>query len=129
MATVGAIIVGAGRGERMGGLDKVFTLLADRPVLTYSLATFEASRLVHYIVLVLHERNLARGQALMQADPARWRKVVAVVAGGERRQDSVRAGLVALPPCDYVIVHDAARPLVTTEIIRRGVETAQVTGA
>jgi 2-C-methyl-D-erythritol 4-phosphate cytidylyltransferase len=129
MATVGAIIVGAGRGERMGGLDKVFTLLADRPILTYSLATFEASRLVHYIVLVLHERHLARGQALLHDEPARWRKVVAVVPGGERRQDSVRAGLAALPPCDYVIVHDAARPLVTTEIIRRGVETAQTTGA
>ena len=111
MATVGAIIVGAGRSERMSGLDKVFALLADRPILTYSLAAFEASRLVHYLVVVLHERNLARGQALVQADPTRWRKVVAVVPGGERRQDSMRAGLAALPPCDYVIVHELCHRL------------------
>lgn len=128
MATVGAIIVGAGRGERMGGVDKVFAPLCGRPILAYSLATFEASRAVHFIVVVLHERNLEQGRALLRDEPGRWRKVVAVVAGGERRQDSMRAGLAALPPCDYVIVHDAARPLVTTDLIRRGIETAAAGG-
>jgi 2-C-methyl-D-erythritol 4-phosphate cytidylyltransferase len=82
---------------------------------------------VQFIVVVLHERNLERGRALVQE--RRWRKVVAVCAGGERRQDSVRAGLGALPPCDLVVVHDAARPLITTDLIRRGVEVATATGA
>ena len=129
MTTVGAIIVGAGRGERMGGQggDKVFAALDGRPLLAYSVATFAASRVVQFIVVVLHERNLERGRALVQE--RRWRKVVAVCAGGERRQDSVRAGLGALPPCDLVVVHDAARPLITTDLIRRGVEVATATGA
>jgi 2-C-methyl-D-erythritol 4-phosphate cytidylyltransferase len=127
MATVGAVIVGAGRGERMGGVDKVFAPLGDRPLLAYSLAAFQASRLVHYIVVVLGEHNLAQGEALIRA--GRWRKVVAVVTGGDRRQDSTRRGIAALPPCDLVAVHDAARPFITTDLIRRGVETAQATGA
>ncbi|HET8626888.1 MAG TPA: 2-C-methyl-D-erythritol 4-phosphate cytidylyltransferase [Thermomicrobiales bacterium] len=127
MATVGAIVVGAGRSERMSGADKVFASLDGRPLLAYSVAAFAASRAVHFIVVVLHERNLERGRALIAE--GRWRKVVAVVPGGERRQDSVRAGLAALPPCDLVAVHDAARPLVTTDLIRRGVEVAAQTGA
>ena len=127
MTTVGAVIVGAGRGERMGGVDKVFAPLGDRPILSYSTAAFEASRLVHFIVLVLNERNLAQGEALIRA--GRWRKVVAVITGGARRQDSTQRGIAALPPCDLVAVHDAARPFVTTDLIRRGVETALAHGA
>ena len=127
MTTVGAVIVGAGRGERMGGVDKVFAPLGDRPILSYSIAAFEASRLVHSIVLVLNERNLAQGEALIRA--GRWRKVVAVITGGGRRQDSTQRGIAALPPCDLVAVHDAARPFVTTDLIRRGVETALTHGA
>ncbi|MFN8515624.1 MAG: 2-C-methyl-D-erythritol 4-phosphate cytidylyltransferase [Thermomicrobiales bacterium] len=96
MATVGAVIVGAGRGERMGGVDKVFAPLGDRPLLAYSLAAFEASRLVHYIVVVLGDHNLAQGEALIRA--GRWRKVVAVIPGGARRQDSTQLGIAALPP-------------------------------
>lgn len=127
MATVGAIVVGAGRGERMGGQDKVFAPLAGRPLLAYSLAAFVASRAIHFIVVVLREENLARGRALVAE--RRWQKVVGVCAGGARRQDSVCAGLGMLPPCDFVAVHDAARPLVTTELIRRGVEVAVSAGA
>ena len=127
MTTVGAVIVGAGRGERMGGVDKVFAPLGDRPILSYSIAAFEASRFVHFIVLVLNERNLAQGEALIRA--GRWRKVVAVITGGARRQDSTQRGIAALPPCDLVAVHDAARPFVTTDLIRRGVETALAHGA
>lgn len=127
MATVGAVIVGAGRAERMGGLDKVFAPLAGRPLLAYSLTAFEACAAVGAIVIVLHERNLDRGRALVAE--AGWRKVAAIVPGGERRQDSTRAGLAALPPCDFVAVHDAARPLVTTDLIQRGVEVAGVGSA
>jgi 2-C-methyl-D-erythritol 4-phosphate cytidylyltransferase len=127
MATVGAIIVGAGRGERMGGVDKVFAPLGDRPILSYSIAAFQASRLVHFIVVVLNASNVEQGRALVRA--GHWNKVVAVITGGGRRQDSVQAGIAALPGCDLVAVHDAARPFVTTDLIRRGVETATAHGA
>ena len=127
MATVGAIIVGAGRGERMGGVDKVFTPLGERPILAYSIAAFQASRLVHIIVVVLNASNVEQGRDLVRN--GRWNKVVAVITGGARRQDSVQAGIAALPGCDLVAVHDAARPFVTTDLIRRGVETATTHGA
>ncbi len=127
MATVGAIIVGAGRGERMGGVDKVFAPLGGRPILAHSTAAFQASPLIRSIVVVLNERNVEQGRALVRE--GRWDKVVAVITGGARRQDSTRAGIAALPGCDLVAVHDAARPFVTTELIRRGVEAATARGA
>jgi 2-C-methyl-D-erythritol 4-phosphate cytidylyltransferase len=122
MATVGAVIVGAGRASRMNGLDKVFAPLGGRPVLAYSLDAFETSPLVTAIVIVLSETNLAHGRAMVR--DGGWRKVVALVPGGARRQDSTRAGLTALPPCDLVAVHDAARPLVTADLIGRGIKAA-----
>src|SRR5205807_9430986 len=57
------------------------------------------------------------------------RKPVIVRAGGESRQDSVRAGLAALGDCDYVLVHDAARPLVTATLVRRVLAAAMESGA
>src|SRR3989442_6101968 len=54
---------------------------------------------------------------------------VVVKAGGESRQDSVRVGLAALGDCDYVLVHDAARPLATAALVRRVLEAAMESGA
>ncbi|HEY8600991.1 MAG TPA: 2-C-methyl-D-erythritol 4-phosphate cytidylyltransferase [Thermomicrobiales bacterium] len=127
MTTVGAIIVGAGRGERMGGVDKVFAPLGGKPILAYSIAAFQASELIDAIVVVLNERNVEQGRAIIRAGG--WDKVVATITGGARRQDSTRAGIAALPPCEIVAVHDAARPFVTTALIRRGVEAAIAHGA
>ena len=127
MATVGAIIVGAGRGERMGGVDKVFAPLGGQPILAYSIAAFQASELIEAIVVVLNERNVEQGRAIIREGG--WGKVVAVITGGARRQDSTRAGIAALPECDIVAVHDAARPFVTAELIGRGVEAALAHGA
>jgi 2-C-methyl-D-erythritol 4-phosphate cytidylyltransferase len=127
MTTVGAIIVGAGRGERMGGIDKVFAPLGGKPILAYSIAAFQASELIDAIVVVLNERNVEQGRAIIRAGG--WHKVVAIITGGARRQDSTRAGIAALPPCEIVAVHDAARPFVTTALIQRGVEAAIAHGA
>jgi 2-C-methyl-D-erythritol 4-phosphate cytidylyltransferase len=127
MGTIGAIIVGAGRGERMGGVDKVFVPLGGRPLLAYSLDAFQASPPIERIVLVLGAANLAAGRTLVAG--GRWGKVGAIVVGGARRQDSVRAGLAALDGCDLVAVHDAARPFLTTDLIARGVAAAREHGA
>lgn len=127
MGTVGAIIVGAGRGERMGGVDKVFVPLGGRPLLTYSLDAFQASPLIDQIVLVLGPANIALGRALVAAGG--WDKVGAIILGGARRQDSVRAGVAALDDCELVAVHDAARPFLTADLIARGVAAARTHGA
>jgi 2-C-methyl-D-erythritol 4-phosphate cytidylyltransferase len=125
--TVGAVIVAAGSGTRMAGADKLFTEIAGRPLLTHAITAFEVSSAIDRIVLVLSESNLERGRELVKRHA--FAKVAAVIPGGTRRQDSVRAGLEALGGCDYVAVHDGARPLVTPDIINRGIDAARENGA
>ncbi|MDO8613390.1 MAG: 2-C-methyl-D-erythritol 4-phosphate cytidylyltransferase [Dehalococcoidia bacterium] len=124
---VGAIIVAAGGSTRMHGADKLFADLGGRPLLARSLQPFQDSPLVERIVLVLSAANLERGRAL--AAECGIDKLAAACEGGPRRQDSVRLGLEALGPCEWVLVHDGARPLVTTELIERGLAAARETGA
>jgi 2-C-methyl-D-erythritol 4-phosphate cytidylyltransferase len=124
---VGAIIVAAGRGERMGDIDKMFANLGGKPVLARSVSVFEASPLIDQVVIVLGEHNIERGKKLL-ADEG-WPKVTDVCAGGKRRQDSVAAGLKRLKDCRWVLVHDGARPLVTADLISAGLEAAKESGA
>ena len=79
------------------------------------------------IVLVVNEKNLEWSRQLV-ADEG-FAKVSDVCPGGERRQDSVAAGLNKLDNCEWVLIHDGARPLVTVDLIERGLEAAQRTGA
>ena len=123
----GAIIVAAGEGRRMGGEEKVFAPIGDTPLIAYTVQAFEASPEVDAIVLVLGARNVERGRELAQQQG--WRKVRAVCVGGARRQDSVHRGLGALPPCQWVLVHDGARPCVSAELIRQGLSAAARCGA
>ena len=122
------IIVAAGRSERMAGIDKVFTELAGRPLLAWTLGAFKRSTAIDSLVVVASAGSLER----MREFVVEWRfdtKVAAVVAGGATRQESVRAGLDAAAAASIVAVHDGARPLVTPEIIDRGVALARETGA
>ena len=123
----GAIVVGAGRGRRMGGVEKAFLPLRGKPLLAYSVAVFEALAEVHEICLVVSYGSVGRAQTL--ARELGWSKVTAVVPGGAQRQDSVCAGLTALESCEWVLVHDAARPLLTADVVRRGLDAARETGA
>ncbi len=128
----GAIIVAAGRSRRMGDIDKLWVPLRcsdgrTRPLLACTVAVFQGCSTVGQIVLVAAAEALERARDLVRDEGLG--KVRAVVAGGARRQDSVRAGLAALDRCDWVSVHDGARPLVTAELIERGLKEARVTGA
>ena len=129
---VGAIIAAAGQSERMAGRDKLWAPIAGtngrlRPLLAYSLAVFQASSSIERIVLVTNQATLDQARALVREE--RPDHVCAVVPGGATRQDSVRAGLEALGDCTWVVVHDGARPLVTEELIERGLDAAKETGA
>ena len=124
---VGAVIVAAGRGERMGGVDKMFALLGGEPVLARVVSVFEACSLIDQIVIVLGEQNLERGKKLVAEEG--WSKVTDVCPGGKLRQDSVAAGLGRLKDCHWVVIHDGARPLVTVALIEAGLEAAKETGA
>ena len=124
---VAAIIAAAGESRRMGGIDKAFALLGGKPVLARAVDAFQRCGSVHQVVLVVNEQNLERCRQLVAEWG--WSKVTGVCPGGKRRQDSVAAGLSHLRHCDWVIIHDGARPLVTVELIEQGLEAARETGA
>ena len=124
---VGVIVVAAGHSRRMGGIDKLFALLRGRPLLSHLLDGFCASPLVDEVMLVMSQETLDAGRALAEVSPRR--DAIRFCIGGERRQDSVRCGLDALPPCEWVAVHDGARPLASHALLEKGLEAAQETGA
>src|SRR5947209_6927674 len=122
-----AIIVAAGASSRMHGCDKLWTPLAGRITLARTIDVFEASPLVETIILVTSAERYADAQALCKSEL--WHKVASIVIGGPRRQDSVRIGLTTLaqlvPLCCWVMIHDGARPLVTSSILEAGWQAVQ----
>jgi 2-C-methyl-D-erythritol 4-phosphate cytidylyltransferase len=119
--------VAAGESRRMGGVDKVLSLLGGKPVLAWAVDAFQGCPSVHQIVIVVSQQNIETTQKLVAKQG--WNKVTEICAGGRRRQDSVVAGLKRLSNCHWVVIHDGARPLVTTDLIDRGLEAARETGA
>ena len=112
-----AIIVAAGKSERMGaGTDKAFLSLVNKPVVAWSLLAFERCPDIDRIVLVVRKDQQIAAKAVVRMFGIS--KLQAIVAGGNRRQDSVQAGLAA---CDldtrFVVVHDGARPCITSDVI------------
>jgi 2-C-methyl-D-erythritol 4-phosphate cytidylyltransferase len=101
--------------------------LAGKPLLAWSVDVCQGCELVDQIAIVLHETKLDSGRRLV--DERGWSKVVEVCPGGDRRQDSVRQGLSKLKGCDWAIIHDGARPFLTLELIRDGLEAARSTGS
>jgi 2-C-methyl-D-erythritol 4-phosphate cytidylyltransferase len=129
MRTV-ALVLAAGRGERLGHpLPKGFVPLAGRPLLLHALSVLEAVAEVERLVAVIPADAFDRYRRAI-AGAGALRKLAPPVAGGRERQDSVRSGLAALPPgTELALVHDAARPLVRPEAVRRVVAAARATGA
>lgn len=115
-----ALLVAAGRGERLGAAGpKAFVMLAGRPMLEWSLDALRAVEQVRRIVVAL-------------PDGAQAPAGTVGVSGGAERSHSVRAALAAAgagPPDQPVLVHDAARPLLTPEIVRRTLLALEQTGA
>jgi 2-C-methyl-D-erythritol 4-phosphate cytidylyltransferase len=125
-----ALLLGAGRGERLGQrLPKAFVPLAGRPLWLHALDALERAAGLDRVIPVVPADELGRFAELAAALGPRP-KLAAPVAGGRERQDSVRAGLAALPPgAEWVAVHDAARALVRPEAVDRVIEAARRSGA
>ena len=124
--SVGVVIVAAGRGLRLGGpVPKQFLDVGGLTILRRSVESFDRQASVDEIVVVLPPDLVADGADRVGAT----RRPCRVVAGGERRQDSVRLGLEALSPdVDVVLVHDAARPFVDDGLIDRVIQGAREHG-
>jgi 2-C-methyl-D-erythritol 4-phosphate cytidylyltransferase len=122
-----AIIVAAGKSRRMG-FDKLFAIIAGRPVIAHAINAFEQANSVAEIVVVAGEDRHNEIRKLSRRES--FKKVRSIITGGDRRQDSVRAGLENLSrDARYVAIHDAARPLVRPEQIVRVFEQCRVHGA
>lgn len=123
-----AILVAAGRGERMGaGRPKAFRDLAGEPLLLTAARVFERAPSVDAIVAVVPSDEVEAARDLL----APLRKLRSVVAGGSRRQDSVLEGLKQAPEGfdGVVLVHDAARPFVDVPLVEAVLEAAGESGA
>lgn len=125
--SVGCVLLAAGRSARMGGGDKLLADLAGRPVLAHSLAALAACDQIAHVVVVTGAANRAAVAQLARSHGGG--KVRALATGGAQRQDSVAAGLAALPNVELIAVHDGARPLVDAEDFSEGVRIAREVGA
>ena len=118
---VGVAVPAAGSGARMGGVRKPFLELRGEPVLLHALRPFLAEPRVVAVVVALASDDADAPPAWLASLGPR----VCVVAGGATRGESVARALAALPAdVDVIAVHDAARPLVTAEVVRRCVDLA-----
>jgi 2-C-methyl-D-erythritol 4-phosphate cytidylyltransferase/2-C-methyl-D-erythritol 2,4-cyclodiphosphate synthase len=119
-----AVVVAAGSSRRMGGADKLRLPLAGRPMLGWALEALAAAPLVRGLILVVAPGRVAEFEGFSWVRRTRAR----VVAGGERRQASVAAG-VAVATAEVVLVHDGARPLVTSSLVEAVALAAREHGA
>lgn len=123
----GAVIVAAGTSQRMAGIDKLWAPLGGKPLIARVIDVFQVCNSIDQIVIVLNQSNLKSGQQL--ASEQGWSKVTDICQGGQRRQDSAANGLARLSQCQWVVIHDGARPLVTEELIESGLEAVTTSGA
>jgi 2-C-methyl-D-erythritol 4-phosphate cytidylyltransferase len=119
-----ALILAAGASTRMDDVDKIFTSLAGKPVLSYSVELFAGMPEVDRVVVVATAESLDRVKKT--AEPASAGKSVGAVEGGAERHDSARIGLRFLADNVSeerpVLIHDAARPLADAALVRRVLE-------
>jgi len=127
MKKVGAVIVAAGASSRMGGVNKIYANLAGKPLLAHTVNVFQKCSSIDQVVIVLSPDKVEEGWRLVKEHG--WSKVSEVCPGGARRQDSVREGLKRLSGCQWVVIHDGARPCLTADLIERGLKEARHTGA
>lgn len=127
---VAALVLGAGRGERLGeAVPKAFVPLCGKPLLVRALEALASAPEIDIAIPIIGAAELPRMKVLayeLASIPGLQEPTI----GGAERQDSMTAGLAALPPdVDFVAVHDAARPLVAREAISRVVKAARQSGA
>ena len=120
-----AVVLAAGSGKRMNaGVKKQYMEIAGRPVLYYSLKAFEES-FIDEIVLVVSQDEIEQVQE-SYVNQYGFQKISRIVSGGKERYHSVACGLQAVhQDCDFVFIHDSARPMLTQKILQRAYRAVQ----
>lgn len=122
-----AILVAAGRGARMGK-DKLFLKVAGKPVIAHTWGRFDDAKVISEIIIVVRAGMEKKFLAL--AKKFGFQKKFQIVTGGAERQDSVANGLAAVPAeTEIIVIHDAARPCVSAELIEATISEADENGA
>jgi len=117
-----AIVLAGGSGKRMGtACKKQYLELGGRPILFYSLNTFQES-CIDEIILVSNESEYCQKEIVQKYS---LNKVVKIVPGGKERADSVYQGLLAAQGCSYVLIQDGARPFLTQDMIQASVSAVK----
>ncbi|MEG1779100.1 MAG: IspD/TarI family cytidylyltransferase, partial [Oscillospiraceae bacterium] len=117
-AVFGAIIVAAGKSSRMQGIDKQLLEINGIPALTRSILAFQSCKQIKQITVVCREDMM--GEILDMVYKYNLDKVGGLVSGGETRQQSVFKGIAELKQeITHCIIHDGARPFVSSEVIER----------
>jgi 2-C-methyl-D-erythritol 4-phosphate cytidylyltransferase len=131
VGSVVAVIVAAGAGSRMGGVQaapKQFLTIAGAPILAHTLSTFEACPEIEDIILVARPEHQPECEHLLTEYGLQ--KVTAIVSGGTERQDSVWQGVAQAPlHTEIVVIHDAVRMFVTQQILTASIQAAREYGA
>jgi len=124
-----AIILAGGSGKRLRvKMPKQFVKLGDRPMITYSLEKFSKNGVISDIIVVCHKAHIKRLKRIIKK--YNIRKVTGIFPGGNTRQRSSYIGLKNCPvDTGYVLIHDAARPFVTDNMIKSVLKAAKKTGA
>lgn len=124
MGKTAAVILAAGKGTRMGGqVHKQYLELQGKPMLYYAINAFESSS-IDDIILVTGPGETEYCQKEI-VERYGFTKVRRITEGGKERYHSVYEGLRSVPDCEYVLVHDGARPCITLEVIERALEGAR----
>ena len=120
-----AIVLAAGRGSRMNSqVQKQYLTLGGKPVLYYSLKQFEDFEEIHEVILVTGEKEIDYCKEKI-VDVYGLRKVSQIIAGGKERYHSVYNGLCAARECDYVFIHDGARPFIDGKILSAAMQAVR----
>ena len=124
-----AVVLAAGKGSRMNSdMPKQYMDLAGKPVIYYSMKAFEDCEDISEIILVSGQgdEDYCRTDIVERYG---FNKVSHIIAGGKERYDSVYAALNAIEECDYVLIHDGARPMLDGEMLKRNLECVRESGA
>lgn len=118
MEKISAIVLAAGQGKRMNTTKaKQYLDLLGKPVLYYSLKVFQDSEVDEIVLVVGNEDEAYCRREIV--DKYGFSKVKTIVSGGEERYLSVYKGLMMAESCDYILVHDGARPFINQDIVQR----------